>query len=63
MLWWTYRDKMTDSALPLTLAVFAAGAILVSLLEGKSWFYHRLPASILTTLALLYWVSAFRGKA
>jgi hypothetical protein len=57
MLWWTCRHKMTDSALPLTLAVFAGGAILVSLLEGKSWFYHRLPASILITLALLYWVS------
>ena len=58
MLWWRYRHKMTDSALPLTLAVFAAGAILVSLLEEKSWFYHRLPATILTTLALLYWVAA-----
>jgi drug/metabolite transporter superfamily protein YnfA len=58
ILWWKYRSKMTDSALPLTLAVFAAGSILVWLLEGKSWFYHRLPASIFTTLALLYWVSA-----
>ncbi|HEY1433700.1 MAG TPA: hypothetical protein VGF39_19040, partial [Stellaceae bacterium] len=42
----------------LTLAVFAAGSISVWLLEEKSWFYHRLPASILTTLALLYWLSA-----
>jgi len=58
VLWWTYRNKVTDSALPLTLTVFAAGSIVVWLLEGKSWFYHRLPASIFTTLALLYWVSA-----
>jgi hypothetical protein len=58
ILWWTYRNKITDSALPLTLAVFAAGSIVVWLLEEKSWFYHRLPASIFTTLALLYWVSA-----
>ena len=57
LLWWTCRDKLTDSALPLTLAVFAAGAILVWLLEEKSWFYHRLPASILTTLALIFWLS------
>jgi hypothetical protein len=57
MLWWTYRDKLSDRALPLTLAVFAAGAIVVWLLEEKSWFYHRLPASILTALALTYWVS------
>ena len=58
ILWWTYRNKLTDSALPLTLAVFAAGSIVVWLFEGKSWFYHRLPASIFTTLALFYWVSA-----
>ena len=58
ILWWTYRNRVTDRALPLTLAVFAAGAIAIWLLEGKSWFYHRLPASIFTTLALLYWVSA-----
>jgi hypothetical protein len=58
LLWLAYRRKITDSALPLTLAVFAAGSVLVWLLEGKSWFYHRLPATILTTLALLYWVSA-----
>jgi hypothetical protein len=58
MLWWTCRRKLSNHALPLTLTVFAAGAILVWLLEEKSWFYHRLPASILTTLALIYWVSA-----
>jgi hypothetical protein len=58
MLWWTCRRRLSDCALPLTLTVFAAGAILVWLLEGKSWFYHRLPASIFTTLALVYWLSA-----
>jgi hypothetical protein len=63
MLWWTYRDELSDSALPLALAVFAAGAILVWLLEEKSWFYHRLPASILTTLVLIYWVSTIPQRA
>ncbi|MBO0739363.1 MAG: hypothetical protein J2P48_22975 [Alphaproteobacteria bacterium] len=58
LLWWANRRKMSDSALPLTLAVFAAGSIFVWLLEEKAWFYHRLPACILTTLALVYWVSA-----
>jgi len=57
ILWWIHRDKLRDRALPLTLAVFAAGAILVWLLEEKSWFYHRLPASILAALALIYWIS------
>lgn len=58
MLWWICRRKLSDHALPLTLTVFAAGAILVWLIEEKSWFYHLLPASILTTLALIYWASA-----
>jgi hypothetical protein len=40
----------------LVLAVFAAGSVLVWLLEDKSWFYHRLPAAIFTTLALFYWL-------
>jgi hypothetical protein len=57
-LWQLYRRKMSDSGLPLTLAVFAAGSILVWLLQEKSWFYHRLPAAIFTTLGLIYWVSA-----
>jgi hypothetical protein len=56
MLWWTYRRRISGSALPLTLAVFATGSVLVWLLEDKSWFYHRLPAAIFTTLALLYWL-------
>ena len=56
MLWLTYRRRISDSALPLTLAVFAVGSVLVWLLADKSWFYHRLPAAIFTTLALLYWV-------
>jgi hypothetical protein len=61
-LWWIYRRKVTDSTVPMTLAVFAAGAILVWFLEGKAWFYHRLPASIVTALALLYWVSAVLSR-
>jgi hypothetical protein len=58
MLWWRYRDKLSDMVLPLTMAVFAAGSILVWLLERKAWFYHLLPASILATLTLIYFVSA-----
>ena len=62
-LWWLHRDKLSDRALPMILAVFAAGAIVVWLLEEKSWFYHRLPAVILTTLALVYWISAIPRPA
>src|SRR5262249_24939388 len=63
MLWWISRDKLSERALPLTLAVFATGAILVWLLEEKSRFYHRLPASSLTALALIYWLSTMPGRA
>jgi uncharacterized membrane protein (GlpM family) len=63
ILWWSCRRKLSDSALPLSLAVFAAGSILVWLLEEKSWFYHRLPASIFATLALAYWISTMARPA
>ncbi len=35
------------------LVVFAVGANIVYLMQSKSWFYHRLPATISVVLALL----------
>jgi hypothetical protein len=32
--------------------VFAAGATLVCVIQGKNWFYHRLPGTITTVLVL-----------
>lgn len=40
------------------LAIFAAVATLTYLLEGKNWFYHRLPADTAVLLALLLWLAA-----
>lgn len=37
------------------LAGFAAAATVAMLLDGKNWFYHRIPASTAVVLALLYW--------
>jgi hypothetical protein len=37
------------------LAVFAVAASVSYILQGKNWFYHRLPASTVTLLALLLW--------
>jgi hypothetical protein len=34
------------------------GATLAYLMQGKNWFYHRLPATVPTLLALVLWVSA-----
>ena len=39
----------------LALTAFAVGSTLVFMSEGKDWFYHRLPASAATILALLLW--------
>jgi hypothetical protein len=37
------------------LTGFAAAATLAMFLDGKNWFYHRIPATIAVVLALLYW--------
>lgn len=42
----------------LTLTAFAIGATVVFVLQGKNWFYHRLPATVATLLALLLWIAA-----
>ncbi len=40
------------------LLVFAAGATLAYLLQGKGWFYQRVPAVVATALALLAMAAA-----
>ncbi len=42
----------------LTLTAFAIAATVVFVLQGKNWFYHRLPATVATLLALLLWIAA-----
>jgi hypothetical protein len=37
------------------LAGFAAAATLAMFLDGKNWFYHRIPASTAVVLGLLFW--------
>lgn len=44
--------------LMLALTVFAVGATFVFVSQGKNWFYHRLPATAATVLALLVWLAA-----
>ena len=62
LLCWFSRETLRRRApyvqmLILTLTAFAAGAALSFLLEGKNWFYHRLPATVTTLLALLAWLA------
>ena len=37
------------------LTGFAVAATLAMFLDGKNWFYHRIPATTAAVLALLYW--------
>jgi hypothetical protein len=37
------------------LTGFAVAATLAMFLDGKNWFYHRIPATTAVVLALLYW--------
>jgi hypothetical protein len=45
-------------ALLIALATFAFGAAVSYVLQGKNWFYHRLPASTVALLALLLWTAS-----
>jgi len=52
------RRRLPENTLVLVLLVFAATCTVVCLLDGKNWFYHRLPATVATVLALLCWAAA-----
>jgi hypothetical protein len=39
------------------LLAFAAGAALVCIIQGKNWFYHRIPAIVTALLALFAWAA------
>jgi hypothetical protein len=49
------RRSLTDYDLMLTLVVFAAASTAVCFVDGKDWYYHRLPATVATVLALVLW--------
>jgi hypothetical protein len=38
--------------------VFAVTSSVICFIDGKDWFYHRLPATVVTLLALILWASA-----
>ena len=52
-LLWLRRRSLTDYNLMLTLVVFAATSTVICFVDGKNWYYHRLPATVITVLALL----------
>jgi hypothetical protein len=52
-LLWLRRQNMPEKSLVLVLLLFAAVSTVVCVLDGKNWFYHRLPATVATVLALI----------
>jgi hypothetical protein len=56
-LLWLRRRSLTDYNLMLTLVVVAATSTVVCFIDGKDWYYHRLPATVTTVLALLLWTA------
>jgi hypothetical protein len=56
-LLWLRRRTLTDYSLMLTLVVFAATSTVICFVDGKDWFYHRLPATVATVLALSLWTA------
>ena len=54
-LWLHARRDLPERHVLLALVVFAAASTVVCFVDGKDWFYHRLPATIATILALLCW--------
>lgn len=56
-LFWLRRRSLTDYNLMLTLMVFSATSTVVCFIDGKDWYYHRLPATVITVLALLLWIA------
>ena len=52
------RHRAPEGNLMLTLVVFAITSTAICFMDGKDWFYHRLPATIATVLALLCWAAS-----
>ena len=58
LLWWNRRRRVPEGDLMLTLVVFAITSTAICFMDGKDWFYHRLPATVATVLALLCWAAS-----
>jgi hypothetical protein len=62
-LWWRDRRTSPAAALLMTGMVFAAMCSVVFFIDGKDWFYHRLPATVVTVLVLIAWVAETLRRA
>ena len=51
-------NQLRDRWLILILLVFAWISSAICFLDGKDWYYHRIPATVATVLALLCWAGS-----
>src|SRR3984957_163636 len=56
--WWRDRRSIRHAALLLTGLVFAITSSVIFFADGKDWFYHRLPATVVTLLTLILWAAS-----
>jgi hypothetical protein len=57
-LCWRDRRVLSHAALLTTGMVFAATSTVICFIDGKDWFYHRLPATVATALVLILWAAS-----
>jgi hypothetical protein len=57
-LWWRRGELLPRRTLMLTGIVFAMTSNVVCFVDAKDWFYHRLPATVVTLLVLVLWTAA-----
>ncbi len=58
VLWWRHRRTSAHTDLLMTGVVFAATSSVICFIDGKDWFYHRLPAMVATLLVLILWAAS-----
>jgi hypothetical protein len=58
VLWWRDRRTTPHAVLLMTGLVFAAMSSVIFFIDGKDWFYHRLPATVITLLVLILWAAS-----
>jgi hypothetical protein len=60
-LWWSGRSNTADRAVERSLLLagltFAPVSSLICFMDGKDWFYHRIPATVTTMLVLILWAA------
>lgn len=57
LLWLRGRALGRHRDLMLVLLVFACTSTIICFIDGKDWYYHRIPATVATVLALILWLA------